>query len=176
MIFSTQTQPCKKRYWWKIHKSKSEILRKHGIIRGYFPVQPKTLDTPWYATKYRFPLLPLLIDGATQKETLFKFIYILHKMLKNFKYLHNSKNCSRGSAMVFSHKFHSSREILKNVFFCFFFWYTNNKLPKFQTQRFWNMKKKYFKILLDVYAVSAQRETVICQTVKVIFLVNLCWK
>ena len=40
----------------------------------------------------------------------------------------------------------------------------------------WNMKKKYFKILLDVYAVSAQRETVICQTVKVIFLVNLCWK
>ena len=120
MIFSTQTQPCKKRYWRKIHMSKSEILRKHGIIRSYFPVQPKTLDTPWYATKYRFPLLPLLIDGATQKETLFKFIYILHKMLKNFKYLHNSKNCSRGSAMVFSHKFHSSREILKNVFFCFF--------------------------------------------------------
>ena len=123
MIFSTQTQPCKKRYWRKILMSKSEILRiifKHGIIRSYFPVQPKTLDTPWYATKYRFPLLPLLIDGATQKETLFKFIFILHKMIKNFKYLHNSKNCSRGSAMVFSHKFHSSREILTNVFFWLF--------------------------------------------------------
>ena len=123
IIFSTQTQPCKLNGEWGIaekstcHSPKYQGSRERLAV--IFLFQPKTLDTPWYATKYRFPLFPLLVDGATQKQPCSGSSIFCTKGSKIFKYLHNSKNCTWVSAMVFSQRFHSSEEILKNVFFVF---------------------------------------------------------